>query len=90
MRARIRVTTNNDIAYIWWSVPAKIPGALGFSIHRELKSGATTPLTAWVGFERREERFERTKEYGRMAHSVLSMEGCLPPGAAPRGNLKDA
>lgn len=52
MPARIRVTTNNDIAYIWWSVPAKIPGALGFSIHREIKGDDTKPLPAWVGFDR--------------------------------------
>jgi phosphatidylserine/phosphatidylglycerophosphate/cardiolipin synthase-like enzyme len=52
MPPRVRVTTNNDIAYIWWSVPTKITGALGFSIHRELKDGTDKPLPAWVGFDR--------------------------------------
>jgi phosphatidylserine/phosphatidylglycerophosphate/cardiolipin synthase-like enzyme len=52
MPPRVRVTTNNDIAYIWWSVPKKIPGALGFSVHRELKDGTEKPLPAWVGFDR--------------------------------------
>jgi phosphatidylserine/phosphatidylglycerophosphate/cardiolipin synthase-like enzyme len=52
MTAKVRVTTNNDIAYIWWSVAKKIPGALGFSIHRELKDGTARPLPAWVGFDK--------------------------------------
>lgn len=50
---KLKVTTNNDIAYLWWSVPAKIPGCLGFSIHREVQGGGpAAPLKAWVGFER--------------------------------------
>jgi phosphatidylserine/phosphatidylglycerophosphate/cardiolipin synthase-like enzyme len=52
MTTQVRVTTNNDLAYLWWSVDQKIPGALGFSIHRELKNGPTNVLPAWVGFEK--------------------------------------
>ena len=52
MAARVRVTTNNDIAFLWWSVPAKIPGCLGFSIHRQVKGKPAEPLKAWVGFDR--------------------------------------
>lgn len=51
MKARYRVITNNDIAYIWWSVPKKIPGCLGFSIHREIEGKQPVPLPAWVGFD---------------------------------------
>src|SRR5262245_20905334 len=50
--AKVKVFTNNDIAYVWWSVPAKIPGCLGFSLHREIEGRAPKPLPAWVGFER--------------------------------------
>jgi len=52
MATQVRVTTNNDIAYIWWSVDHKIPGALGFSIHRVLQDGTAKPLPAWVGFDK--------------------------------------
>ncbi|MGQ0647496.1 MAG: phospholipase D-like domain-containing protein [Gemmatimonadaceae bacterium] len=48
----MRVTTNNDIAYIWWSVSEKIPGCLGFSIHRQIEHKAPVVLPAWVGFDR--------------------------------------
>ena len=52
MPPKVKVTTNNDIAYIWWSVPKKVVGCLGFSIHREIEGEAPTPLPAWVGFEK--------------------------------------
>lgn len=52
MLARVRVITNNDLAYIWWSVAEKIPGCLGFSIHRERHGEPPRPLPAWVGFDR--------------------------------------
>ena len=52
MPPKVKVTTNNDIAYIWWSVPKKIVGCLGFSIHREIEGEAPSPLPAWVGFEK--------------------------------------
>lgn len=46
------VIANNDIVYIWWTVPRKINDCLGFSIHRiingkEEKKG----LKATVGFD---------------------------------------
>ena len=53
MPPKVKVTTNNDIAYIWWSVPKKVVGCLGFSIHRESEGEAPTPLPAWVGFEKK-------------------------------------
>ncbi len=52
MRAKARVMTNNDIAYIWWTVLKKIPGCLGFSIHREEEGKSPKPLPAWVGFDK--------------------------------------
>ncbi len=52
MNAKHRVITNNDIAYIWWSVPNKITDCLGFSIHREVKGQTAKPLPAWVGFDK--------------------------------------
>lgn len=52
MAAKVRVTTNNDVAYIWWSVDKKIPNALGFSIHRVLEDGTEQALPAWVGFDK--------------------------------------
>lgn len=52
--ARVRVMTNNDIAYLWWSVPKKIPKCLGFTIHRQVKGKAAEPLPAWVGFDANE------------------------------------
>ena len=52
MKAECRVLANNDIAYLWWCVPEKIDGALGFSVHRELKNGSTRALPAWVGFKK--------------------------------------
>ncbi|MEW6103088.1 MAG: hypothetical protein AB1630_04625 [bacterium] len=52
MKAKVKVITNNDIAYIWWSIPKKIPGCLGFSIHREEEGRTPKPLLAWVGFEK--------------------------------------
>lgn len=51
-RANSVVIANNDVVYIWWSVPEKIEKCLGFSIHRivdgheELKG-----LKATVGFD---------------------------------------
>ena len=57
--AKVKVFTNNDIAYVWWSVPARIPGCLGFSLHREIEGGAPKPLPAWVGFERTKQKKPR-------------------------------
>ena len=52
MQAKVKVFANNDIAYIWWSVPGRIPGCLGFSIHREVEGRKPAPLPAWVGFDK--------------------------------------
>ncbi len=43
---------NNDVVYLWWSVPRKIPNCLGFSIRR-IVDGKEEPrgLTATVGFD---------------------------------------
>lgn len=51
MKARAIAFANNDIAYIWWVYPKKIPKCLGFSVRRIDSSGAETPLPAYVGFE---------------------------------------
>jgi len=43
--------SNNDMVYLHWNVPDKIPECLGFSIVRhELNSRSGTPLPAMVGF----------------------------------------
>lgn len=46
------VIANNDIVYLWWTMPEKIKDCLGFSIHR-IVEGAEEPkgLTATVGFD---------------------------------------
>lgn len=49
---RSLVIANNDVVYLWWSIPKKISNCLGFSIHRivdgvEEKKG----LHATVGFD---------------------------------------
>lgn len=51
MEARAIAFANNDIAYVWWVYPAKIPKCLGFSVRRIDASGTETPLPAFVGFE---------------------------------------
>jgi phosphatidylserine/phosphatidylglycerophosphate/cardiolipin synthase-like enzyme len=59
---------NNDMVYLHWRVPDKIPDCLGFSVIRHDADGhETTPLPAMVGFaadgeENREagKRFENT------------------------------
>jgi len=50
------VLANNDVIYLWWSVPKKIKNCLGFSIHRivdgkEEKKG----LYATVGFDKKDD-----------------------------------
>jgi hypothetical protein len=46
------VLANNDVVYMWWSIPAKIKNCLGFSIHRII-NGSEEPkgLIAKVGFD---------------------------------------
>jgi hypothetical protein len=53
--ARSVVISNNDIIYIWWSVPEKIKNCLGFSIHR-IVDGKETALPATVGFNVEEDQ----------------------------------
>ncbi len=51
MKTQVRIITNNDLVYLWWSVEQKIEGCLGFTVHRVTPDGTATPLPAWVGFE---------------------------------------
>ena len=51
MDARAIAFANNDIAYIWWALPKKIPQCLGFSVRRIDSHGVEKPPPALVGFE---------------------------------------
>lgn len=51
MPAHAVAFSNNDIAYLWWVYPEKIPGCLGFSVRRIDDEGRETALPALVGFE---------------------------------------
>jgi phosphatidylserine/phosphatidylglycerophosphate/cardiolipin synthase-like enzyme len=42
---------NNDIVYLWWTYPKKIPDCLGFTIRRMQKGKAAVALPAFVGFK---------------------------------------
>lgn len=42
---------NNDIVYLWWTYPRKIPQCLGFTIHRMQKGKDPVALFAFVGFK---------------------------------------
>ncbi len=42
---------NNDIVYLWWTMPAKIPNCLGFTIHRIEAGKADIALSTFVGFD---------------------------------------
>ena len=47
-----RAVTNNDMVYLQWSYAEKIPGCLGFSVHRiSLNTNTARPLPTWVGFQ---------------------------------------
>lgn len=47
------VIANNDIVYLWWSLPKKIKNCLGFSIHRIINGKEQKKaLFATVGFDR--------------------------------------
>ena len=48
--SQTRAIANNDIAYLWWRLDAKIPGCLGFSVRRIAGGAAPVPLPAFVGF----------------------------------------
>ncbi len=43
--------SNNDVVFLAWEVEARLPGCLGFAIHRVDEQGHETVLPAWVGFK---------------------------------------
>jgi len=43
--------SNNDVAFLAWTVEKKIPSCLGFAIFRKEGSQPEVPLPAWVGFQ---------------------------------------
>jgi phosphatidylserine/phosphatidylglycerophosphate/cardiolipin synthase-like enzyme len=45
---------NNDIVYLYWTIAAKIPGCLGFTVRRIAPTGAAKALPAFVGFDQSE------------------------------------
>ena len=48
----VRAIANNDMVYLQWTCDAKIPGCLGFSVHRiDLANNQSEPLPTWVGFQ---------------------------------------
>jgi phosphatidylserine/phosphatidylglycerophosphate/cardiolipin synthase-like enzyme len=50
------VLANNDLIYLWWSLPKKIDNCLGFSIHRIVDNvEEPTGLYATVGFNKEED-----------------------------------
>ncbi len=50
-KAASHVIANNDVVYLWWTVPAKIKNCLGFTIHRVV-NGKEKALPAAVGFDK--------------------------------------
>jgi phosphatidylserine/phosphatidylglycerophosphate/cardiolipin synthase-like enzyme len=48
---------NNDVVYLWWSVPQKIANCLGFTVHR-IVDGQEEPfgLPATVGFDAKNDK----------------------------------
>lgn len=52
-KAQSVVLANNDVIYLWWSIPRKIENCLGFSIHRVVNGVEEEKgLYATVGFGR--------------------------------------
>ena len=51
MRKQALAIANNDIVYLWWTYPKKIPLCLGFTIRRMQKGKAPVALFAFVGFK---------------------------------------
>src|SRR5579864_2139777 len=44
--------SNDDVAFLAWTLDAKIPGCLGFAIYRtDVATKQRVPLPAWVGFQ---------------------------------------
>jgi phosphatidylserine/phosphatidylglycerophosphate/cardiolipin synthase-like enzyme len=46
--------SNNDLAFLAWQLPKKIPGCLGFAVYRKNAAGEERALPAWVGFQGQE------------------------------------
>ena len=63
--------SNNDMVYLHWSIPTKIPGCLGFSVIRhEAGSQKQATLPAMVGFktdgqEKQQEKQQENSEAGK-------------------------
>ena len=51
MHKQALAIANNDIVYLWWTYPKKIPQCLGFTIRRMQKGKAPVALFAYVGFK---------------------------------------
>ena len=51
MHKQALAIANNDIVYLWWTYPKKIPQCLGFTIRRMQKGKAPVALFAFVGFK---------------------------------------
>ena len=55
MPSTARAFCNNEVAYLVWRLPARIPGCLGFTITRIIETGAwkgsRRTLPAWVAFQ---------------------------------------
>jgi len=51
MHKQALAIANNDIVYLWWTYPEKIPDCLGFTIRRMQQGKAPVALFAFVGFK---------------------------------------
>ncbi|MEP6764878.1 MAG: phospholipase D-like domain-containing protein, partial [Gemmatimonadaceae bacterium] len=51
MKGNALAIANNDIVYLWWSLPVKVKDCLGFSIHRLQAGKPATALPAFVAFD---------------------------------------
>lgn len=54
---------NNDIVYLWWTVPKKIPGCLGYSIIRKQKGAKDVVLQGQVAFEKVKRKTKGDREW---------------------------
>jgi phosphatidylserine/phosphatidylglycerophosphate/cardiolipin synthase-like enzyme len=50
MKKQALAIANNDLVYLWWTYPEKIPECLGFTIHRIRAGREEEALPAFVGF----------------------------------------
>lgn len=51
MPGKALAIANNDLIYLWWTYPEKIPGCLGFSVRRIVPGKPPVALPAFVGFK---------------------------------------